>query len=287
MKWKNVIKRSVPTRVVRAVRYRAVDRLLREGPTPSSANPSVIFFTAQKCASTFLAQLIRVLNRRYFHLTHIDIDAYALLVSSVPDVRSYLDAVAKRGHKVFHPRGYVYGPVRRYVEVDDLDRYRVCLVLRDPRDVLVSLYYSLAYSHPLPWNPRRRRQFLESRERIGRQSIDAFALDRLDWIHERYDAYCRELVGKHGVKPLRYEDMWTDFGRWLKALGAQLGLSISVDSLVALDPRRSFPANGGDAVNRHRRHGSPGDFRDKLSAKTVRAINTKLGPIIETLGYEP
>ena len=67
--------------------------------------------------------------------------------------------------------------------IANFEKYRVVLMIRDPRDVLVSRYYSLGYSHTPPSkHSDKYGDFLKERKRIRQITVDEYVVgggDRL------------------------------------------------------------------------------------------------------------
>ena len=80
---------------------------------------------------------------------------------------------------LFRPQGCLYAPIRRptlLTSLKELDRFHSIILLRDPRDCLTSLYFSIAYSHRPPENTEARQQFFAHREEVRQREIDEFVL---------------------------------------------------------------------------------------------------------------
>jgi hypothetical protein len=93
----------------------------------------------------------------------------------------------------------------------------------DPRDCVVSLFFSWAYSHVAPGGDKKQ-AFMELREQTRTKDINDFVLERardfadmLDSIQLVADRYPSAFVS-------RYEDMLTEFEPWLNKVQAFLGL---------------------------------------------------------------
>ena len=75
--------------------------------------------------------------------------------------------------EVWEGRSGCFGPIRALVGVPDLGSRKVLLHLRDPRDVLVSMFYSYCYTHPgdVAGNTGYRKE-------VADQGIDRFVLTK-------------------------------------------------------------------------------------------------------------
>ena len=267
-------------------RFKHASHLARQFRTRFLVRParkSIYFFTLHKCASTlFSSYVLRSLDE----LTHVD---YAKALAS--GRRSPERALT------FHEKGIVYGPIRLSNEPDNLVSRRliepVCrpdfladkqavFFVRDPRDILVSAYYSFGYTHGLsPVDELRERQIKE-RLRIQAISIDDYALSRVDqqaeWFLAMLDAAdrCEQSV------LLRYEEMIEDFETFLNKARRLLPIS---DDVASEMHRRSRPKKKEDQ-NSHRRSGKPGGFRSKLQPETIALLNDRLSTVLERFDYQ-
>lgn len=177
------------------------------------------------------------------------------------------------------------------------------LHLRDPRDVLVSMYYSYCFIHngEVQANTGYRKE-------IADQGIDHFVLhmanekqpkirgdygtgghvaDATGNLLKRYRNYIDHMQGKSNVTLVKYEEMVTDFPAWLEKFVTPFPLQdhlATVKELVALAPQL-FPKRSQD-VMQHVRHVTPGDHKNKLKAETIEALNHVFKDVLAALDYQ-
>ena len=74
--------------------------------------------------------------------------------------------------------GYLYSVFGGMIEgIPSLEKYKVILVTRDPRDILVSDYYSIAYSHSVPSKTGNKYdKFMSKRNKAREYTIDDFVI---------------------------------------------------------------------------------------------------------------
>jgi hypothetical protein len=247
-----------------------------------TSSESVYFYTFHKCASTLFSTY---LLKHVSGLRHRDYAA-----------EMFRHGGLKRP-VTFDGQGYVYGPLRlsspknsdgyRFVisrvSGRDFVRDRPCLfMVRDPRDILVSWYYSSASTHPLSPVAEIREQQLRERAEVQAMTLDDYALSQAEerrrdfaCLHDLYTACNRGVL-------LRYEDMVENFDRF--ADGLCMHLDIRPRVLRNLE-RRSRPRRKVD-TSQHRRSGKTRQFRDALSPETIRCLNEQLGVTLTLFGYE-
>lgn len=244
---------------------------------------SVYFFTFHKCASTlFSAYVLKNIK----DLEHVD---YA---DQIFNGTISFDEALK-----FEKKGMVYGPIRLSVGTvrpasrllvqpttqPDFIRDKIALFLiRDPRDILVSSYYSFGFSHVMSPVKEVHESQQKVREAIQKMTVDEYALSEVDK-HIRKFKFLHEVsVSCERGVVLRYEDMVHDFDSFVE----QLCRYVSFDRKVIEEMyRRSRPKEAEDAMA-HQRSGQTQGFRNKLQPDTITALNEKLSETLNLFGYE-
>lgn len=244
---------------------------------------TVYFYTLHKCASTLFSSYIL---KNIEGLQHVD---YAGQIHN--------GSIATNEKLIFRKRGYVYGPIRLSTDRIDPD-YEMLIIptsehkfildkiaiffVRDPRDILVSAYYSLAYSHIFsPVKEIRERQEV-TRNTIQTISIDEYVLEcaqgqakNFAALNQLADACERSII-------LKYEDMVNNFEYFID----QLSKSIVMDKDVVQEIYRRSRPKQKEEISSHRRSGRVGDFRNKLNEKTIESLNTTLEETLAKFKYE-
>ena len=167
-----------------------------------------------------------------------------------------------------------------------INDYKVVLMLRDPRDVLVSFYYSVAYSHGIPVHNRKIAQRRRAaRKRALNMTIDEFVLEEANVFLDRYQTYCKELLNKRNVLFVKYEDMIYDFKNWLGRIVEFLDIKVKQETLDTIINKADSGAKKED-ITKHKRVVTPGDHKRKLKQTTIEKLNFKYKEIFEKLDYE-
>jgi hypothetical protein len=179
----------------------------------------------------------------------------------------------------FRPEGFCYGPFRAYCPIPNPDRYRCLVILRDPRDVLTSHYYSVAFSHTVIT-----KALSEARKRALAMTIDDHVLHYLPVIKQRYQEYVEHLLGREHVLYLKYEDMITDFPGWLRQLMDSCGFQADSQTMDSLILEMAGTPSTEDKYS-HRRQGHPGDYMRKLKPDTIATLNKELSGILYACRY--
>lgn len=244
-------------------------------------HPSVYFFTFHKCASSLFGShfLGSIEGRR-----HVDYEE--MIYAGNPKARY-----------AFEPYGYAYGPLRiSHLSLTDAhDRFRrqvfredfvagrtAIFLIRDPRDIIVSSYYSFGYSHELSVSPEVRTGQLEVREMIQSMTLDEFAAYYADIMLDRF-ALARNLSEAcSAATVLRYEDMILDWD----SFAADLSRAAPIPQATLDDIHLRSRPRDVENVDSHRRSGMPGGFRDKLAPETVARLNAILDGPLSYFGYE-
>lgn len=146
--------------------------------------------------------------------------------------------------------------------------------LRDPRDVLVSLYYSMAYSHGYG----NKEMADKIHKRTQQTPIDKFVLENSDYFYDVYKTLKISTKYKN-VTYLKYSDMVLNFPKWNK-------VSCSVfeaDEKTILSKFKNEFLLKKENITKHKRKMIPGDYKEKLEPKTIKILNNKFKKIIQLI----
>jgi hypothetical protein len=256
---------------------------------------NVLLYTVHKAASMFLHRLTDEVAQE------LEIDYY-----SINDDKHY-ETIRQESWKTFiedEDRTGCFGPIRAGTAdptiPQRLEAYSIVLHLRDPRDVLTSLYFSHTYSHarePGKFHPSE-----QQRQQWEGAGIDEFVLDRAPKIHQRYQQLCSGLLGRDNVRFVKYEQLIAAYDEWLKTfLSAfahvplpskrMLGIIGGTNSWPKLEKRlyekhqHEFTVSS-ENVHAHKRQVVPGDHRRKLAPETIVQLNQQFGEILSLLQYD-
>lgn len=243
--------------------------------SPNQSNPSVIFFTVGKCASILMRRILTDINRHHLGLLPLNLAGYWF------DARSdhFYTHMRTNANTLICDRGILYAPLREYLDVSDLPSARILCMLRDPRDKIVSGYFSAGKTHRPPADASRRNAFLARRGQIQEMTIEEYTLQQVPRVKKIYSQY-RKNIPRSRV--LTYEQMWWDFDGWASGLSQLLGIELSPDEIrnyrriAGVDKRRQEDASS------HRRKGTPGDHKNKLSAGVASSLTRQFA---EELGW--
>jgi len=268
--------------------------------------PTLAYFGHHKAASTWLGDITRELSR-----------AAGLAYASVHSPRKFDgDLAAFVSSRRVEFLSYVNAN-RRYVST--LGDFRAFHVIRDPRDIIVSSYFSHLHTHPTDDWPElieHRRELQQTDEERGMYIVMDFLQDVLDDI-ATWD------YSDHRILELKMEDVVRAPEETLVRAFSFLGL---VDSdqpllrrevargLAAVNRRTSrvsiralpLPASvataslgrnafalksngrapGVESVSSHYRKGVPGDWVNHFSSGHITRFKERYGAQLVRLGYE-
>jgi len=161
------------------------------------------------------------------------------------------------------------------------------LFVRDPRDALVSEYFSNAYSHSIPQGDSgagARKELLAKREAALAAPIDDYVLANAGALKRTYEEY-REFFGGRRPRLFRYEDYIFRKEALIAEIGQAMGYTFD-DHYVKLVLSWADVRPQGEDPRRFVRKVSPGDHVDKLSPACVNNLTALFRPVMKDFGYE-
>jgi hypothetical protein len=176
----------------------------------------------------------------------------------------------------------------RFMRIPRPDRYRAFFVLRDPRDVVVSSYFSTRNSHtPMGDVPAVRKVLQEKPFKEGLLYVISRLAEKGTFRSLRSWATA---PSAQAVRLVRYEDLTgeqqTDE---VDRLMRHCGIVLPSSDLAVLLSRYSFSRmrtdRAGAGSTSHYRKGKPGDWRNHFDDDVYEAFAAATGDLVEVLGY--
>ena len=187
--------------------------------------------------------------------------------------------------------GMVYGGFRTmplvFAQSPLYRKSRKVLLVRDPRDALVSEYFSIAYSHSLPEADGAggvRDEFLAMRRATLAASIETVVLERAASMNQAFVEYA-EAAADPLTKVYRYEDVILNKRPWVQSMAEHFGWRADMpgmlDGMMGWADKVPTQERSQEFVRRV----IPGDHREKLSASVIAALGVALRPAMGLFGY--
>jgi len=251
-----------------------------ELPPPVSDAPSVFAFSLAKAGSTLLFNLLR-----------------GLAPSAGSVFFSLDDLMFKQGHalpvawpgaaRLFRPRGYCYGGYRGLPRhaIPPLNDSRVLLLVRDPRDMIVSQYYSFRESHTVPADAGPDHPMALARAAASQQTLAQFAVSSAQRYARRFEAYLAlGFPWRSNVAVHRYEDVIFRKADWVDDICDWYQWRIPAETRQRVVARFDIVPEAADPT-RHIRQVHPGNHRTEMDARTIRQVETILDDAMAAFGY--
>ena len=279
------LRRIIERRYIKK-RFKTELALLKGNHTNNSLKTSIIHFSINKSATQYVKSILRK-TATINNMTPVSINDYAFH-STMPFLNRLSNEELKKYAHIFKPKGYVYSVFGAMVGVENLAAYKIILVVRDPRDVLVSGYFSKVFSHPLPSSESdKRARFEENRRQAQAETIDEYVLENSEKIYDIYTNYIQHLLQKNTqVYVCRYEEMINDFEGWLTGLldYAELKITPELKQKFIMEHQAKTPKK--EDYNQHLRKGKAGDYKTKLQPETIDNLNIKFKEILYYFDYQ-
>jgi len=158
------------------------------------------------------------------------------------------------------------------------------LLVRDPRDALVSEYFSNAYSHSLPKDEAENSVIAKERAAALQSDLSDYIMSRVKALDATVHSYSA-LLKSPTLKVMRYEDVIFEKADWLRDIAAHFDMDAPETLINDILGWADIRPDAEDKTAFVRRV-APGDHKDKLTPDTIRAVEEKLSKVWRDLGYE-
>ncbi|MBW2991752.1 sulfotransferase domain-containing protein [Candidatus Woesearchaeota archaeon] len=185
---------------------------------------------------------------------------------------------------------HLYIDYPTYLSIPKPKHYKAFVIIRDPRDCVVSWYFSAKKSHTMVTViPKFRREM----KNLGFDEGMKYIIDRLEELGS-FDAQRSwlEAQDKRNIKIFRYEDLADDNLNFLKQLFNYLEIRIPEKEIIKLYNKYRFDrlAGGrkqGEEDNAHHfRKGVPGDWKNYFNKSVEKYFYEKTNDLLDVLGYK-
>ncbi len=251
----------------------------------AAEGPAYFVLGVRKCGTTLLNRVCRMMGQRNGHAW---VNLGGALFNANVQARHWQDDPTLT--QLLRP-GNIYGGLRdapRTFQDNEIFRSGLKLfMVRDPRDALVSEFFSNAYSHPIPEETSSAgevaQMMVSLRQRAITDGIDGYVIERASSIVRTIMEFAA-IMQMPNTRVLRYEEVVLEKRRLIGAITEHFGWAMpergvekilaAVDVLPEKEDPRAFI-----------RQVTPGDHRRKLAPATIARLNRLLWPAMNLLGY--
>jgi hypothetical protein len=244
----------------------------------------------------------RFMKESLFFLTFHKVASSMVSNALLPNVKNYeqvdfaKDLYAGKDTVIeFEPYGKIYGPIRLslaggpvyeklnkpLIESKQLESFKFIAMTRDPRDILVSFYYSITQSHGFSRVKEIRARQESNREHWLERGLEEYIEQRAPLLDDQFMYLADLLIKQEDSIVIKYESMISDFELFSKQLRTKLDIDDSIISEIYDSTRPTDREN----QTKHRRSGKIGGHSDKLSQQQLSGLNDTLKKSLEFFSY--
>jgi hypothetical protein len=193
----------------------------------------------------------------------------------------------------FVPRGYCFGGFREFPRhpLPLLDTARAVLLVRDPRDMLVSQYYATVSSHGIPDAPPGEHEhwLAVERRRAQAQGVGAYCIAKAGGHRHMFNGYLHRgrALERPNLRVYRYEDVVFHKRDWVDDVCGWFGWRIPAATRHAAADRYDAPPPERPDPSAHIRQVTPGSHHRELTPEEIAALDATLAEPLRRFGYLP
>lgn len=245
-----------------------------------SKPPSVIFYTTHKCASVFVNNLLNRITKHSDYQVKDYASAIWRLGNQIDVGSPYENFLEEAYDQLYKTRGEIYAPQRKPLDFPGREHLKHIFFLRDPRDVLVSAYYSFGYSHGIPKAEKQKKKFQETREKIRDQGIDDYACEAaMNWLLPLYNQYRYLLESSNSYLYLTYDNFKDDTNYFIHQISDFLNVDVPEKEIQEIANEAS-PVQKNQDIMRHKRSGLSQQYLQELESDTIQKLNELFAEVL-------
>ena len=162
------------------------------------------------------------------------------------------------------------------------------LLVRDPRDAIVSQFFTVAYNHSIPKESSvnangAREELLNKREQVKNQPIDEYVVKNAIGMRNTLKAYLK-FINSPLTLVFRYEDVLLNKKPWVQEIAQFLNLECNEIILQKILDRVDIVPDKENPKNFIRK-AVPGDHKNKLQPETIEQLNEIFAEVLTQFNY--
>jgi len=261
--------------------------LSRKSKTPSASSaacshPTTLLLSVHKGASSFLSsEFGPAMARTFKGMRHIEMGQEIVDGKTVEDLRlPPTGVVASRVYPYLYDTA-IEDPVPAAGRFSDK---KLVMLRRDPRDVAVSLYYSIRFSHTS--KTRDPEAFVSKRAALEELDVVEGILQHTSKTAISQFLATRRFLERHPHTCLTtYETLTQDFPRWMAQVQVYLGWTDEEARSVSGGLERAVEAPRKVDPYRHKRRVTPGNWREVFDDRVREVFERRVGRELAEAGY--
>lgn len=243
-----------------------------ELPASTSGKPSILLVGLPKSGTTMLTQVFKLACRAN-GVAHVDLHGDLFKRGLGEKADQELEGISQ----LFQPTGYCYGAFRRafgFLNQSPAAReMTVIWIVREPKDILVSRYFSDAYSHPTGTG-KQSDDFKARREAFLKMTVSEYARNTVEGYAQNC-AHFQRMIPSKQIHWYRYEDIIYKKREWISDMMAKIDWSLNDAQMQEiLDLVDVFPE--AENKEQHIRQVHPGNYVKHLDQETIDYVDRVL-----------
>lgn len=186
----------------------------------------------------------------------------------------------------------LYMDYNSYNSIPKPGSYKTFCIIRDPRDIIVSWYFSVKYSHPLMGKIPQHREILHQRS-LSQGLIYCIEYLKGFGLFESLKSWVNLPGNAYHIRVFRFEDI-VNVDRQLAViteLFSHCQISLDTDETGSLLDKYHFQRmqkkkSGKYSKVSHYRKGVPGEWKEYFDEKVTEAFEKLAGNLVHELGYK-
>jgi hypothetical protein len=245
-------------------------------------HPTTLLLSVHKGASSFLSsEFAPAMARTFKGMRHIEMGQEIVDGKTIEDLPlPPTGVVASRVYPYLYDTA-IEDPVPAGGRFADK---KLIMLRRDPRDVAVSLYYSIRFSHTS--KTRDPEAFVSKRAALEELDVVEGILQHTSKTAISQFLATRRFLEKHPHTCLTtYETLTTDFSAWMNLVQVYLGWTDQQAQAVAGGLERAVEPPRKVDPYKHKRRVTPGNWREVFDDRVRAVFERRIGRELAEAGY--